>query len=995
MLLLVAAALSAQAATTCDRACLKGFVDGYLDALAKHDPSGLAVAPNVKFTENAATLKLGDGLWKTAGPTTYRLYLLDPTSGGAAVQSVIKENGALTSFFLRLKIDEKKISEIETIVTRKNESNVFAPERLAAPDPFWAQVVPASERATREQLIGAANAYFDAIETQSGNYKPAPFAADCNRFENGGQTTNVPGPNGRPPMGCAAQFDAKIFTWIPEVNDRRFPVVDPEHGVVLGIVMFGEPGGQPIPGTDQKRKREATLLAEAFKVTGGQIHRINAVMINRPYHAPTGWNDSPDHVTWNDYLGAPDSAQYSALKQINKANVTQLQVAWTYATDDKINYDFNPVIVDGLMYVLAKNNSMVALDAATGREIWVHANNSRAVTARGVNYWQSKDGSDRRLFYCVDNHLVALDARTGQLIPSFGENGRTDIRVGFDGRDPKTLTRVQNNTPGRVFENLLILGSAASAEYEGNPGAIRAFDVVTGKLVWVFHTIPHPGEFGYETWPPDAWKTLAGVENWSEMTLDEKRGIVYIPLASPRYDFYGANRPGQNLFGNSLVALDAHTGKRLWHFQFVHHDLWDYDLPAAPKLLTVRHNGQTVDAVAQPTKMGFLFVFNRVTGEPLWPIEERPVPKSDVPGEQAWPTQPFPTLPLPFARQKFTADDINPYIPEAERASLRDKILSSRNEGLFTPPSLRGSIEMPGHNGGANWGGAAVDPSAGLLYIQSKELPTYLKLDSRVPRGGAMAVAGASTPEQQGGALYSQNCAGCHGADRSGQGGGIPALTDVNKRLTADQIKTTVTSGQGRMPAFSQLTPRDLNALVAYLSNPTPNPSVAAAIAPPEQQPQAGNTPSDGPKRFWAPVDFLLTSNRLSAIGPPWSQLTAYDLNTGAIKWQVPLGEVSALAAEGHTDTGSHFPRGGVAATAGGLLFSGTTSDRKFRAYDRDTGKMVWETSIPEAAESVPAVYEVNGREYVVICVAGGNGMMGGPAAQRAGAYIAYALPSQ
>jgi len=616
-----------------------------------------------------------------------------------------------------------------------------------------------------------------------------------------------------------------------------------------------------------------------------------------------------------------------------------------------------------------------------------------AVTARGVNYWQSKDGSDRRLFYCVDNHLVALDARTGQLIPSFGENGRVDIRVGFDGRDPKTLVRVQNNTPGRIFKNLLILGSAGGADYESNPGAIRAFDVLAGKLAWVFHTIPHPGEYGYDTWPPDAWKTVGGVQNWSEMTLDEKRGIVYIPLASPSYDFYGGNRKGQNLFGNSLVALDARTGKRLWHFQFVHHDLWDYDLPAAPKLLTVEHNGKKVDTVAQSTKMGFLFAFNRVTGEPLWPIEERPVPKSDVPGEQAWPTQPIPTLPPPFARQKFTADDINPYIPEEERASLRDKILSSRNEGLYTPPSLRGTIEMPGHNGGANWGGGAVDPSAGLLYVQSKELPTYLKLDSRMPPGGPTAVVGAASPEQQGAAIYSQNCAGCHGADRTGQAGGIPALTDITKRLTADQIKTTVTGGQGRMPAFSQLTPRSLDSLVAYLATPvTPSRPLASRdfdyLIPLSGQNAA-------PQRYWAPYDFLLSTNRLSAIGPPWSQLTAYDLNTGTIKWQVPLGQVSELAAEGHTNTGSHFPRGGVVATGGGLLFSATASDRKFRVYDRDTGKIIWETSIPEAAEGVPAVYQVAGREYVVLCVAAGNGMMSGPAAQKAGAYIAYALPSR
>jgi quinoprotein glucose dehydrogenase len=702
---------------------------------------------------------------------------------------------------------------------------------------------------------------------------------------------------------------------------------------------------------------------------------------------------------WTEYLGGADSAQYSSLKQINRSNVNQLQVAWTYATEDKSNYDFNPIVVEGVMYVQAKSNAIVALDAATGKEIWMHPNNTRAVTGRGISYWESKDRSDRRLFYCVSNYLVAIDAKTGQPISSFGEDGRADLRAGFDGRDPKTLVRIQNNTPGRVFEDMIIMGSAGGAEYDSNPGAVRAFDVRTGKLAWVFHTIPHPGEFGYDTWPPDAWKTVGGVQNWSEMTIDEQRAIAYIPLASPSYDFYGGNRKGKNLFGNSLVALDARTGKRLWHFQFVHHDLWDYDLPAAPKLLTVEHNGKKVDAIAQPTKMGFLFVFNRVTGEPLWPIEERPVPKSDVPGEEAWPTQPFPTAPPPFARQKFTADDINPYIPDDERAGLRDKILSSRNDGLYTPPSLRGTVQMPGHNGGANWGGSAVDPSAGLLYVQSKELPTYLKLDTKEPRRGPSAGVGNETPVQQGAAIYSRDCAGCHGVDRTGQAS-IPALTAITTRLTADEIKTTVTGGRGQMPAFSQLTPNNLDALVAYLSNPP------AAASPTASRPFASrefseliplqpNTASSTPQRYWAPVDFLFTSNRLSAIGPPWSQLTAYDLNTGKIKWQVPLGQVSDLASAGHTDTGSHFPRGGMVATAGGLLFSATTSDRKFRAYDRDAGKVLWETGIPEGSESTPAVYEVGGREYVVICVAAGNGMMGAPATQRAGAYIAFALPAK
>ncbi len=512
-----------------------------------------------------------------------------------------------------------------------------------------------------------------------------------------------------------------------------------------------------------------------------------------------------------------------------------------------------------------------------------------AVGTRGAEQWESKDRSDRRLLYINAGFLTALDARTGQTINSFGDNGRTDLRTGLDRDVPRPL---QTSNPGRIFENVIITPlPAGGAGYDASPADIHAYDVRTGKLAWVFHVIPHPGEFGYDTWPPDAWKTAGGVHNWNEMTLDEKRGIAYIPLGTARYDFYGANRKGNDLFANSLLALDARTGKRLWHFQMVHHDLWDYDLPAAPKLLTVKHNGKNVDAIAQPTKFGFLYVFDRVTGEPLWPIEERMVPQSDVAGEWSSPTQPFPTKPPPFARQSFTEKDINPYATEAEQAAIRELLKNSRNEGLFTPPSLRGSISAPGHNGGANWGGSAVDPAKGFLYIVSRENPTLDKLE---------------LPGQ--------------GRGGGGKGG-----------------------GKGGPPA------------------------APAPVAPVD----------DSFIHYNAPINFIAQpSSGLSAMGPPWSNLTAYDLNTGTIKWQVPNGGVLGLELQGHNDTGAHNPRGGPVVTAGGLIFAATASDRKVRAYDQDTGKVLWEKDLPNGSDGIPAIYEMGGREYIALCVAAGNGYL-------------------
>jgi quinoprotein glucose dehydrogenase len=593
-------------------------------------------------------------------------------------------------------------------------------------------------------------------------------------------------------------------------------------------------------------------------------------------------------------LGGADSSQYSSLKQIDKSNVSRLEVAWTYPTTE--NYSFNPLVVGNTMYVLAKGRSIVALDATTGRELWSHANEG-GVGTRGMNYWRSPDGSDERLLYVNAGHLTAIDAKNGETIRTFGVDGRVDLRAGLDG-DITTIRALQTSNPGRIFEDLIIMSlPAGSAGYASAPADIHAYNVRTGVLQWIFHTVPRPGEFGAETWPEAGLGNYGGVHNWSESTVDVETGIIYVPTGTARYDFYGGNRHGENLFGNSLLALDARSGKRLWHFQTIHHDLWDYDLPTAPKLLNVVHDGLTIPAVAQPSKQGFVYVFNRITGAPLWPIEERPVPQSDTPGEMSWPTQPFPTAPPPFARQSFTEADINPHISAEDQAKVREILRASRNEGLYTPPSLQGTIMMPGHNGGANWGSSAVDPINGRLYIVSKELPTTANL--RVPQAPAPGVA--------------------PGAGGAPGGGGPP--------------------GGNRPP-------------------PLPPPNAGPDFIP-----------------YTAPVDFMIQpSTGLSAIGPPWSQLTAYDLNKGTILWQIPNGDVASLAAQGITGTGSHAPRGGVVATGGGLLFVGTSSDRKFRAYDADTGRVLWSHDLPAATEGVPAVYSVGGKQYVAIAV-GGNGL--------------------
>ena len=690
------------------------------------------------------------------------------------------------------------------------------------------------------------------------------------------------------------------------------------------------------------------------------------------------------YTTWTEFGGALDSMQYSSLEQINKTNVNQLEVAWTYkAPGPGGRVSFSPVVVDDVMYVMGSGGAIVALDAATGREIWSHPVDG-VPTNRGFNYWESQDRSDRRVIFSVNSYLQEVNAQTGVTINTFGNDGRVNLREGL-GRDVKNVGEVQSGSPGHVFENLIILGSAPGELYDSPPGDLRAYDVRTGKLVWTFHTVPRPGEFGYETWPKDAWKYAGGANTWSEFSIDEKRGIAYFPLGSPSYDLYGADRIGANLFGNCLLALDARTGKRLWHFQTVHHDLWDYDLVTGPKLMTVRHHGKMLDIVAQPGKTGFLYVFNRVTGEPLWPIEERPVPKTDVPGEQSWPTQPYPTKPPPIGRQRFTADEINPYLDAEETARIRDIVVNARNEGIFTPPTVgRNQIQVPGAHGTANWGGAAGDPATGMLYVRAYNTADIRMLEERRPanQGGPAQGRGVS--------LYTQTCAVCHGQNRTAN---MPAPADIK----AEQVKSAVRFGKGQMPPISAdtLSEDDLDSIIAYLANPS---AVAAPRSDRQTRPRPPmSPPPPGQTRFWGPFGNIFSArNGLPASAPPWSELVAFDLNEGTIKWRAPLGTAPGLAAQGIKNTGLPVPRNGPVVTAGGLILVGTRGDRYIHAFDKDTGKILWETEIEANPDGIPAVYEVGGRQYIAFFAAGGSSgreMVSKSSKAEAQGYYVFALP--
>ncbi|WP_026632103.1 outer membrane protein assembly factor BamB family protein [Dyadobacter alkalitolerans] len=677
---------------------------------------------------------------------------------------------------------------------------------------------------------------------------------------------------------------------------------------------------------------------------------------------------------WPEYLGGPDRNHYSPLTQINRQNVSKLKVAWTYAMPDSGQTQVNPIVVDGVLYGVTNMVQAFALDAATGKQIWIFGDKSKngSNTSRGLTYWS--DGEDKRIMHAMGPFLYALDARTGKPIESFGDKGKIDLRAGLP--DIAKDKYMVSNTPGTIFEDLIVMPVRLSEDSDAAPGDLRAFNVRTGKLAWTFHTIPYPGEFGYETFPPDAYKnTFTGAaNNWAGTAIDRERGILYVPTGSAGYDFYGGKRKGANLFANCLIALDARTGKRLWHYQTMHHDIWDRDLPAPPNLITVTKKGpdgqpMKVDAVAQVSKQGYVFIFDRVTGKPLFPIREVTAPKDALPGEFPWPTQPVPTKPASYARQAYTLTekDISRYAPDRDSLIIKFK---SYKKALFAAPSKEGTIILPGFDGGAEWGGAAADPEDGIMYVNSNEMAWILTMKD-TPKASEM------TSLSPGEKVYTTNCVTCHGPQRKGNAkSGYPSLVNIGARRDRAFVSQIISSGKGMMPGFTTLSADEKQALVAFLFD--------------EEKVEATSVTTTSNKGYLpyqsTGYNKFLDANGLPAISPPWGTLNAIDLNTGEFLWRIPFGEVESLKKQGYPTTGTEN-YGGPVVTASGLLFIAATKDGKFRVFDKKNGKLLWETMLPAAGFATPSTYVVNGRQFVVIACGGTK--LG---TRKGNQYVAFAL---
>ena len=680
---------------------------------------------------------------------------------------------------------------------------------------------------------------------------------------------------------------------------------------------------------------------------------------------------------WPVYLGDNSSSQYSTLNQININNVQNLEVAWTYRAGDsdslnRTQIQCNPLIIDGVLYGSSPKLKFFALDAATGNELWTFDPWKSGYDQyfmgvnRGLAYWTNGDRS--RLLLTAGSYLYSLDPGTGVVIPMFGENGKVDLRNGL-GRDASDRF-VISTTPGIIYKDLLILGSRVDEGHGAAPGHIRAYNVITGEQEWIFHTIPQPGEFGYDTWPEDAYQYTGGANAWAGMSLDDERGMVFIPTGSASYDFYGANRHGENLFANCILALNAETGKRIWHFQTVHHDIWDRDIPAPPNLMTIKINGEKVDVVAQITKTGYVFVLDRETGEPLFPVEEEPVPESRLYGEKSWPTQPKPLKPPPFVRQKFEMSDLND-MDTGAYAFVSERFIGKRNEHMYAPPSEEGTIIFPGYDGGGEWGGAAHDPESGRLYVNANEMPWILNM---IP-----VFKNENDRFGFGRGLFNQYCVTCHGSDRQGGEymGIVPPLIGLRDRIDKQAFLTHLEKGKGNMLSFAWLTDYQAEAIRNYLwQADSVEETIEEITTTPDQFTGTGYIKFKDQEGY-------------PAIKPPWGTLTSIDLSDGVIQWQVPLGEHPELTEKGIPVTGTEN-YGGPLLTSGGLLFIAASQDQKFRAFDPNNGDIVWETSLPAAGYATPATYSVNGKQYIVIACGGGK--LGTPSGDT---YLAFALPEE
>ena len=668
---------------------------------------------------------------------------------------------------------------------------------------------------------------------------------------------------------------------------------------------------------------------------------------------------------WPAYGGDARQTRYSALKQIDRGNVARLEIAWQYDTADGTgDPQTQPIVVHGVLYGVTPRHKIFAVDAGTGKELWrFDSGTPQRGANRGVVFWENADANDQRIFAAVKDHVYALDARTGKPIAGFGKAGSIDLREGL-GREPGKQSYVLT-TPGIIYKDLLIVGGRLPEALPSPPGDIRAFDVRTGAVKWQFHTVPHPGEFGYGTWPPGAWEYTGSANNWPGMAVDTERGIVFAPTGSAATDFYGADRVGDNLFANTLLALDAATGRRIWHFQAVKHDIWDRDFPSPPTLVTVRKGGRSIDAVAQTTKQGWLYLFERATGKPLFPIRYSNYPASTVPGEVAAKTQPLPTKPAPFARQRLTGDMLSTRTPEIHQWAL-DKFRTFLSAGQFLPFAVgKETVIFPGFDGGAEWGGSAFDPETGLLYVNANDVAWTSSL-------------AATTTANSGKQVYLANCAGCHGDALAGAPPSIPSLVALRGKRTEAQVAAVVRSGAGRMPSYPNLKAEEVAALAGYV------------LGSADKELAASGAPASQPKYRFTGYHKFLDPDGYPAVATPWGTLNAINLNTGEYAWKIPFGEYPELAAKGLKDTGSEN-YGGPVVTAGGLVFIAATNfDRKFRAFDKSTGQLLWETTLPFAGNATPAVYEVGGRQYVVVHANGGKSGKWGP---QGGLYIAFALP--